>query len=102
MIPVDGHEVEVNKYSIQNNGTRMLMFYWYQSKSRIVANEYLGKVLLARDTLLTGRSGGSIVRVIVPDTEGADREGIAFVSKLIPDVQRCFGSVPLQQTRLNP
>jgi EpsI family protein len=101
MIPIDGRQVEVNKYSIQNNGARMLMFYWYQSKSRIIANEYLGKVLLARDTLLTGRSGGSIVRVIVADKEDAGREGLSFVSKLIPDVQRCFGSAPLHQTRLS-
>jgi hypothetical protein len=39
----------------------MLMFYWYQSRNRIVANEYLGKILLAKDTLLTGRTAGSIV-----------------------------------------
>ena len=32
----------------------MLMFYWYQSSTRIFSSEYLGKVLLARDTLLTG------------------------------------------------
>lgn len=90
-IPADEGEVEVNKYSIQNAGTRMLMFYWYQSKNRIVANEYLGKVLLARDTLLTGRTGGSIVRIIVPDKPGADQQGVAFAEKLIPEVNRCFG-----------
>jgi EpsI family protein len=99
MVPIEGREVEINKYSIQNSGVRMLMFYWYQSKSRIIANEYVGKILLARDTLLTRRSGGSIVRVIVPDREGADREGVAFVSKLIPDVQRCFASGSLHQAR---
>src|SRR4051795_13078104 len=34
-IPLDNNGVEVNKYSIQNNGIRMLMLYWYQSKDRI-------------------------------------------------------------------
>jgi EpsI family protein len=93
MIPVNGSQVEVNKYSIQNNGTRMLMFYWYQSKNRIIANEYLGKLMLARDTLLTGRSGGSIVRVLVMDNKDAEQQGVAFAAKLIPQVQRCFGSL---------
>ena len=39
-IPFVGGQVQVNKYSIQNAGTRMLMFYWYQSKTRIIASEY--------------------------------------------------------------
>ena len=91
-IPVESGNVEVNKYSIQNAGTRMLMFYWYQSSTRIFASEYLGKVLLARDTLSNGRTGGSIVRIIVMDSPGAEQEAIAFASTLIPEVRKCFGS----------
>jgi EpsI family protein len=91
-IPVNGKLVEINKYSIQNSGTRMLMFYWYQSRSRVYASEYLGKILLARDTMLTGHTAGSIVRIMLPDVAGADREGAALASYLIPEVQRCFGS----------
>ena len=90
-VPVDGKLVEINKYSIQNSGTRMLMFYWYQSKNRIFASEYLGKMLLARDTVMTGQTAGSIVRIMLPDTAGADKEGVAFASDLIPEVQRCLG-----------
>jgi hypothetical protein len=82
--------VQVNKYSIQNLGKRMLMFYWYQSKNRIVASEYVGKILLARDTLLTGQTAAAIVRVTLPDVPGADRQGVAFVSQVIPEVQKCF------------
>ncbi len=91
-VPVDGTRVEINKYSIENMGTRMVMFYWYQSRSRIVANEYVAKLLLARDTILTGRTGGAIVRITVPDSSGADSAGVAFASELIPRLRRCFGS----------
>jgi EpsI family protein len=91
-IPVNGRQIEVNKYSIQNSGTRMVMYYWYQSKSRIITNEYLGKLLLAKDTVLTGRTAGSIVRLMLPDTPDARQDGVAFASKLIPEVQRCFGN----------
>lgn len=89
-------ETTVNKYSIQYAGKRLLMFYWYQSADRIVADEYRAKVLLARDTLFTGRTAGSIVRFTLPDTEWASREGDAFAAKLIPIVRRCFrGDAPL-------
>jgi len=91
LVPVNGLQVKVNKYSIQNLGKRMFMFYWYQSKDRIVASEYVGKVLLARDTLMTGQTAAAIVRVTLPDIPGADQKGVEFVSQLIPEVQRCFG-----------
>src|SRR4029077_3269960 len=51
-IPVNGRTFRVNNYSISHEGERRLVLYWYQSKSRIVASEYMGKVLLARDALL--------------------------------------------------
>jgi EpsI family protein len=89
-VPVNGKQIHINKYSIQNLAARMLMLYWYQSQDRIVASEYVGKILLARDTLLTGRTSGSIVRIILPDAPGAAEEGIVFASRLIPEVQRCF------------
>jgi EpsI family protein len=91
-IPFDGGQVQVNKYSIENAGTRMLMFYWYQSKSRIIASEYLGKIMLARDTIVTGHTAGSIVRITLPDTPGATEEGTTFAEHLMPQVQRLFGN----------
>src|ERR1017187_8086667 len=42
--------VEINEYFIQKSGERMLVLYWYQSRDRVIANEYLGKLLLIRDT----------------------------------------------------
>ena len=45
---------------------RTIAYYWYQSRSRIVANEYLGKFCLVWDTVIRGNTEGSIVRVIVP------------------------------------
>jgi EpsI family protein len=95
VIPVNGHEITVNKYSIENGGTRMLMFYWYQTESRIFASEYLGKILLARDTILTGRTAASIVRISLPDVAGASEQGTSFASHLIPAVQRSYGPVEL-------
>jgi EpsI family protein len=91
LIPVAGRQVRVNKYSIDNSGQRMLMFYWYQSRQRIIASEYLGKLLLVRDALVDGRTAGSIVRITIPDAAGASDEAVTFASGLIPQVDRCFG-----------
>jgi EpsI family protein len=90
-IPVDGTAVTVNKYSIANAGQRMLVLYWYQSKGRIIASEYAGKVLLASDALLQNSTAASIVRIIVPDQPGALEAARSMASELIPQVRRCFG-----------
>ena len=90
-VPVNGRNVVINQYSIQNSGQRMLVFYWYQSKHRIIASEYMGKLLLAKDALLDGRTAGSLVRITLPDTPSAPAEGTAFAAALIPELERCFG-----------
>ena len=90
-IPVDGRPTEINQYSIQRNGERQLVLYWYQSRERIIASEYLGKILLARDALMRNSTAGSIVRIIVPDSPSALAQAKAFAAALAPQVQRCFG-----------
>jgi EpsI family protein len=93
-IPFAGKQVPVNRYSIENQGVRRLMFYWYQSKRRVIASEYLGKVLLARDAILTGQTAGSIVRVTLADTPEAVEEGAGFTAAVLPQVARCLGGTP--------
>ena len=90
-IPINGASVKVNKYSISNSGQRMLVLYWYQSKGRIIASEYTGKLLLAGDALLQNSTAASIVRIIVPDQPGALEAARSLASEIIPQVRRCFG-----------
>jgi EpsI family protein len=91
LVPVDGAPVKINQYSIQHTGQRAVVFYWYQSRERIIASEYLGKILLVRDSLLTGRTAGSIVRLMIEDRPEAVTGGLEFASLIIPEIQRCFG-----------
>ena len=90
-IPDQGHTVKVNKYSIANSGERMLVLYWYQSKGRIIASEYAGKLLLAGDALLQNSTAAAIVRITVPDQPGALEAARAMAAEVIPQVRRCFG-----------
>jgi EpsI family protein len=89
--PMEGHDYTINRYSIQNGSNRMVVLYWYQSKNRVVASEYLGKVLLVRDSILRGSTAGSIVRVMVPDTPESVQSGITFAAIMIGELKRCFG-----------
>ena len=91
-IPVDGRPTKINQYSIQRNGERLVVFYWYQSRQRIIASEYLGKLLLARDALMRNSTAGSIVRIIVPDTPSALQQARVFAADVVPQVQNCFGT----------
>ena len=90
-VPLPGRSVTVNKYSIHKGAERQVVLYWYQSGSRIIASEYVGKFLLMRDAVVDGRTDGAMVRIVLPDRPGAVEEGVAFASQLIQAVQRCYG-----------
>ncbi len=58
--------VPVNRYILQNGAQRAVVFYWYQGRGRVAANEYLVKWDLLRDAALLRRSEEALVRVVVP------------------------------------
>ena len=90
-IPVGGTAFRVNKYSISHAGDRSVVLYWYQSKDRIFASEYLGKLLLARDALLQNSTAAAIVRIIVPDKPEAVEAAGGIASAMILEMRHCFG-----------
>jgi EpsI family protein len=90
LVPIGNRLVTVNKYLVQKGADRLIVLYWYQSKNRILASEYLGKALLVRDALLEGYTAGSIVRITLPDVVGALEDGLNFASRIIPEMQRCL------------
>lgn len=91
VVPVGGRHYNVNRYIVQKGLERMTVLYWYQSRSGIIANEYLGKALLIKDALLDGTAAGSIVRLTFGDRPGAIPEAVGFASRVIPEVKNCFG-----------
>ena len=89
-IPVAGAPEEINQYFIDNSGQRMIVLYWYQSRKRIIASEYMGKLQLIKDTLTDGHTSGSLVRIIVPDAPGMSQAAASFATALVPEVRRCL------------
>jgi len=90
-VPVGDQRYTINRYVVEKGLERMTVLYWYQSRSGIVASEYLGKVLLIKNTILDGVTGGSIVRLTFTDRPGAVPEAVGLASHLIPEVRKCIG-----------
>lgn len=81
----------INKYSISRAGERRVVLYWYQSRERVFASEYLGKLLLARDALLQNSTAAAIVRIVVPDRPGSVETASGIAGSMILEMRRCFG-----------
>ena len=89
--------IEVNRYVLVNKQQRALVYYWYQGRGRVEANEYRVKLELLRDSALRGRSDEALVRVVVPmrtaDDEAAAGElGARVSAQLIPQVAEVLPS----------
>lgn len=57
---------QATRVILGNQGTRALVYYWYQGRDRIEANEYTVKWDLLRDAALYGRTEEALVRIVVP------------------------------------
>ncbi|HET7459451.1 MAG TPA: EpsI family protein [Gemmatimonadaceae bacterium] len=72
-IPIDvaGRQYRVNRYLLANGRSKALVYYWYQGRGRVEANEYRVKWNLLRDAALTGRTEESLVRIVMPVGDSA-------------------------------
>lgn len=101
-VAANGSSHAVNKYLLKNGAVQALVFYWYQGRGRIVANEYAVKWNLLRDAALEGHTEEALVRVVVfmPRVDQVDQKAVdrAFAdaeklgsevgSRLLVDVAR--------------
>jgi EpsI family protein len=87
-----GRSVEVNRYHIVRGAEQSYVYYWYQGRGRISANEYFVKFELLRDAALRGRTEEALVRVVVPvgkaGVAAADSTAVRVVRELIPEVDK--------------
>ena len=56
---------QANRVVLTLNNSRALVYYWYQGRGRIEANEYKVKWDLLRDAALYGRTEEALVRIVV-------------------------------------
>jgi EpsI family protein len=84
----DGELIEVNRYLVSKGDNWSMVYYWYQSRNRVVASEYWAKFYLVADSLRHHRTETSIVRVVIPMQAGqaaqADQAAVAFIQSMFP------------------
>jgi EpsI family protein len=61
-----GRGFSVNRFVIQKGVDRQAVFYWYQGRNRIVADEFVNKGWLMVDAARLRRTVGGLVRLITP------------------------------------
>jgi len=66
-----------------------LVYYWFQQRGRIFANEYLMKWYLFKDAVLMGRTDGALVRITtavnpMEKIADADRRLAEFYQQVSP------------------
>ena len=72
---VDGFDADPNerkliKLVLQKGAQKQIVLYWFQSRGRIIASEYLQKIYLVWDAITRQRTDGSFVRLIAPVQNG--------------------------------
>lgn len=77
----------VNRIIIKKDQRVQLVYYWFQQRGRIIANEYFMKWFLFKDALLLNRTDGAMVRlttVVSPEEtiEDADNRLAGFAQHL--------------------
>ena len=83
-----GRTFPVNRYVIEKSLRRQVVYYWYQGRGRIVANDYANKLWLMLDAARLHRTNGSLVRIVVPELmqapQAADRAAADFSRGIAP------------------
>lgn len=78
----------VNRLIIAKGNERQLVYYWYQSRGRVIADDWRKVVDLMWDRARLGRTDGSLVRFTVPVTkegmEVAEERFRELAARLLP------------------
>ena len=86
----------VNRYLLKNGAMQAVVYYWYQGRGRVVANEYAVKLNLLRDAAFSGHTEEALVRIVIPVERSdssfarADELGMRIASRLLGEVQQAL------------
>lgn len=82
-------QITVNEYVIQQDLNKRMVFYWYQSRGRVIASEYEAKFWMVADAISRNRTDAALVRIITPMNDGeasARARLVRFTQLLFPNL----------------
>lgn len=95
-IPQRNETIKINRYTVSKGDEKSLVLYWYQSKRRVIANEFDAKFWLVADSVRLHRSDTSIVKIVVPifnnQDKAAEAAGVRFVQLVYPELRQFMPS----------
>jgi EpsI family protein len=81
-------KIIMNKLNLGKGAQKQVMLYWFQSRGRFIASEYMQKVYLVVDSITRHRTDGSFVRLISPVVNGNEEKTMhdmrSFAKLVIP------------------
>lgn len=80
-------KTKVIKLLLAKGGQQQVVLYWFQSRGRIIASEYMQKIWLVVDSITKNRTDGSFIRLISPvikDEDTATNLLKEFATQLYP------------------
>ena len=90
-VPVEEGSIHINQYVVSKGEAQSVVYYWYQSQGRVIADEFAAKFYLVNDSIRHHRSDTALVRVVVPITQNhtkeAEKTGYAFIQTAYPVVK---------------
>lgn len=83
--------LRVNRFIIEQKGTKQLVYYWFLQRGRVIDNEFAVKWHLLVDSVTKHRSDGALVRLttmISPSesVEEADKRLTQFAASMVPSL----------------
>jgi EpsI family protein len=85
-------KLEATRAILSRGEDRLLAYFWYQSRGRLIASEYWDKVYLVLDAIRYNRTDGALVRVLTElpkdgDITTIDAQLKAFIQAVTPSLQ---------------
>jgi len=87
-------DIQVNQYTMEKAGEKILVVYWYQNDRHVWAEEFRAKLTMLPDLIRYRRSDVSLVRLITPLREGGSERAVdttkEFTRLIFPSLATTF------------
>ena len=95
-VPGRTDAIEVNRYLVSKGEYKSIVIYWYQSRDRVVADEFRARFYTAADAIRYNHTDTALVRVVVPvingDAQGATDAAVNFMKEFYRPLRQHFPS----------
>jgi exosortase D (VPLPA-CTERM-specific) len=84
-----GQVLPFNRVVVAHDSQRLLVYYWFDERGRMIANEWWSKWYLFSDAILENRTDAALIRLTTPIRSGepdqaADERLSAFIRVVVP------------------